>query len=216
MGSIDSALNGSASRAERKSKSPDFTVAGIDLAGVPRRPTGACLLRGCAVSTAIFFEDREILDFIRKGKADLVAIDAPLNLPPGRRSIEDRNGAHYRPCDLELREHKIPFFPITLGPMRSLTVRGIQLRRRLEKDGFKVVEIYPGGAQDLWRIPRARHDLKKLRLGLSRLGLRGLRSDLSDHELDAATGALVGLFFLQGKAVVFGDFRSGAIIMPKP
>jgi hypothetical protein len=192
-----------------------FVVVGIDLAGVSRRPTGACSLREFESSTELLFEDRDILDYVRRSKPDLVAIDAPLNLPPGRRSIEDRNGAHFRPCDLELRRHKIPFFPITLGPMRALTVRGIGLRRLLEKEGFQVVEIYPGGAQDVWGIPRARHDLRKLRQGLIRLGVKGLAKDVSEHELDAVSGALVGVQFLKGKARVFGDFRTGAIIMPQ-
>jgi hypothetical protein len=192
-----------------------IVVVGIDLAGVSRRPTGACCLREYEASTALLFEDRDILEFIRRQKPDLVAIDAPLNLPPGRRSIEDRNGAHFRPCDLELRRHKIPFFPITLGPMRTLTVRGMALRRVLEKEGLQVVEIYPGGAQDVWGIPRARHDLRKLRRGLLRLGVKGLAKDVSDHELDAVSGALVGVQFLKGEALVFGDFRTGAIIMPR-
>jgi len=191
-----------------------FVVVGIDLAGVSHRPTGACSLREFEASTALLYEDRDILDFVRRQKPDLVAIDAPLNLPPGRRSIEDKNGAHFRPCDLELRRQKIPFFPITLGPMRVLTVRGIALRRLLEKEGFQVIEIYPGGAQDVWGIPRARHDLRKLRRGLLRLGVKGLAKDVSEHELDAASGALVGFQFLKGEARVFGDFKSGAIIMP--
>jgi len=192
-----------------------FVVVGLDLAGISRRPTGACSLREFESSTELLFEDRDILDYVRRSKPELVAIDAPLNLPPGRRSIEDRNGAHFRPCDLELRRQKIPFFPITLGPMRALTVRGIGLRRLLEKEGFRVVEIYPGGAQDVWGIPRARHNLRKLRQGLIRLGVKGLAKDISEHELDAVSGALVGIHFLKGKARVFGDFRTGAIIMPR-
>ncbi len=87
--------------------------------------------------------------------------------------------------------------------------------RRLETQGFRVIEIYPGGAQDIWRIPRAKLSLPGLRRGLTRLGIKGLTREASDHELDAATGALVGLLFLQGKAEVLGDFRSGAIIMPQ-
>jgi predicted nuclease with RNAse H fold len=99
--------------------------------------------------------------------------------------------------------------------MRALTVRGIALRRLLEKEGLQVVEIYPGGAQDVWGIPRARHDLRKLRRGLIRLGVKGLAKDVSEHELDAVSGALVGLQFLKGEARVFGDFRTGAILMPR-
>jgi predicted nuclease with RNAse H fold len=195
-----------------KKKRP--VVLGIDLAGVPHRPTGICLLEDGRARTTLLYDDREILNYARESKPVLIAIDAPLNLPPGRRSMSHRNGSHYRPCDLELRRRKIPFFPITLGPMRKLTQRGIRLKRRLEVEGFRVVEIYPGGAQDIWRIPRAKRSLEGLRRGLARRGIKGLTRLASDHELDAATGAQVGLLFLTGKAEVLGDFASGAIIMP--
>ncbi len=189
-------------------------VLGVDLAGVPHRPTGICLLEDGCARTTLLYEDREILDYARESKPVLIAIDAPLNLPPGRRSMSDRNGSHYRPCDLELRRRKIPFFPITLGPMRKLTERGIRLKRRLEAEGFRVVEIYPGGAQDAWTIPRAKRNKEGLRRCLSRRGIKGLTRSASDHELDAATGALVGWLYLLGKAEVLGDFQSGAIILP--
>jgi predicted nuclease with RNAse H fold len=191
-------------------------VVGIDLAGSPRRPTGACLLRGGAAETRLLYSDAEIADFVGTARPALVAVDAPLNLPPGRRSMDDRNGEHYRPCDLELRRRGIPFFPITLGPMRGLTARGIDLRRRLEERGIPVVEIYPGGAQDVWGIPRAKRDRAGLRRGLRKLGITGLGGSASDHELDAASGALVGRLFLEGRAEVFGDFETGAIVMPRP
>jgi predicted nuclease with RNAse H fold len=174
-----------------------------------------CVLRGWEANTFLSYLDSEILECTEREKPDLIAIDAPLNLPPGRKSIEDRNGEHYRICDLELRERKIPFFPITLGPMRALTVRGIEIREELEKREFRVAEMYPGGAQDIWGIPRARRDLPGLTRGLQRLGIRGLKKDISDHELDAATGALVGRLFLQNKAEVYGNFAEGAILMPK-
>ena len=193
-----------------------LTVVGLDLAGAPGRPTGFCFLRGLDSETRDLFSDAEILAAVAAAAPDLVAIDAPLHLPPGRASIHERNDRHYRPCDLELRRRKIPFFPITLGPMRVLTVRGMRLREELERRGHRTVEMYPGGAQDVWGIPRARRDRRGLRRGLGRLGIRGLRTDASDHELDAATGALVGRLFLQGRAEVLGDFRTGAILLPRP
>lgn len=193
----------------------ELCVLGVDLAGVSHRPTGMCVLCGLEANTFLCYSDSEILECAEKEDPDLIAIDAPLSLPPGRQSIEDRNGEHYRICDQELRKRKIPFFPITLGPMRVLTVRGIKLRGEMEKRGFRVTEIYPGGAQDIWGIPRARRDLLGLKKGLRSLGIKGLKKDISDHELDAATGALVGLRFLQGKAGIFGNFAEGAILMPK-
>jgi predicted nuclease with RNAse H fold len=189
-------------------------IVGLDLAGSPRRPTGFCLLRGLEAETRHLCSDEEILAALVEADPVLVAIDAPLHLPPGRSSIHERNDSHYRPCDLELRKRKIPFFPITLGPMRGLTERGMRLRAELEKQGIRTIEIYPGGAQDIWGIPRAGRDRRGLRRGLVKLGLKRLRTDCSDHELDAATGALVGLLFLQGRAEVYGDFDSGAIVMP--
>jgi len=197
-----------------KNLKKDIRVVGIDLAGVPHRPTGACVLNGLRAATALLGTDEEIEAFVEKYAPDLVVIDAPLHLPPGRTSIEDRNGSHYRLCDLELRRRGIPFFPITLGPMRTLTVRGIQLKRALEGRGHRVLEMYPGGAQDVWGIPRAARSLPGLKRGLERLGLAGLKKSATDHELDAATGALVGLLFLRGAAEVYGDYETGAILMP--
>lgn len=192
-----------------------FTVVGVDLAGVPHRPTGMCILKEWDAQTMLTYTDDDILSVIDREKPNLVTVDAPLALPPGRKSIHQRNGQHFRPCDLELRRKKIPFFPITLGPMRGLTERGLALKNVIEKKGFQIVEIYPGGAQDIWGIPRVKHDMQRLREGLGRLGIKGLREDCSDHELDAATAALVGRLYLQGKAEIYGDFSSGAIIMPR-
>jgi predicted nuclease with RNAse H fold len=190
-------------------------VLGLDLAGSQARPTGACLLSGGHAATRVLLSDAEILAYIKESCLGLVAIDAPLALPPGRSSIHERNGSHYRPCDLELRRRKIPFFPITLGPMRGLTERGMALAAAIGRSGIRTIEIYPGGAQDVWGIPRAARDFDGLLRGLRRLGLRGLRKSATDHELDAATGALVGRLFLEGKAEVYGDFGSGAIVMPR-
>jgi len=190
-------------------------VLGLDLAGSPRRPTGACRLAEGLARTRLLYEDDEILSFVLEERPALVAIDAPLKLPPGRRSIHDRNDSHYRVCDIELRRRKIPFFPITLGPMRGLTERGMLLALKIEKLGIRVIEIYPGGAQDVWGIPRAARDSEALRRGLRTLGVKGLRKTASDHELDAASGALVGYLFLRGAAEVYGNFPEGAIVMPK-
>jgi len=190
-------------------------IVGIDLAGVAHRPTGICLLKGLNAETAILFSDEEILSYIQQTEPVLAAIDAPLTLPPGRKAIDEKGRFHFRPCDEELRRRKIPFFPITLGPMRSLTSRGIRLQSLISAEGVRVIEIYPGGAQDIWGIPRAKKSLRELRKGLSRLGIVGLKKESSAHELDAASGAYVGYLFLQGKAEIYGHFSTGAIIMPR-
>ena len=144
----------------------------------------------------------------------VVAIDAPLSLPAGRKSIEQRTNVHLRECDKELLKRGIKFFPVTLGPMRKLTSRGIILRRIFEDKHFKVIEVYPGGAQDVLRIPRKQQGLRRLRAGLEESGIKGLNDGMNDHELDAVTCALVGKLFLEGKTVTYGARRQ-AIVMPR-
>jgi predicted nuclease with RNAse H fold len=162
----------------------------------------------------------------RKVRPQLITIDAPLSLPPGRKDIHDRNGEHYRPCDRELLARGIRFFPITLGGMRKLTERGMWLKAAMEADGFSVVEGFPGGAQDVLGLPRKQHDLEGLRDGLRRLGLKGIRDDATHDELDAVTAAYTGRLLLRGEAEVLGNGEVGklgnwdtgsceGIVMPK-
>ena len=108
----------------------------------------------------------------------------------------------------------IRFFPLTLGPMRKLTERGMRLKRILEAENFVALEAYPGGAQDVLGIHRKQKGLEKLKAGLDNLGLKRWSNLMSDHELDAVTCAYVGKLFLEGNAVVYGSPEDG-IIMPK-
>jgi len=190
-----------------------MSVIGLDLAGVETRPSGLCILTGMNAETFLVSMDKEILDKIKENNPKVVAIDAPLSLPTGRKSIEQRTNVHLRECDKELLRRGIKFFPITLGPMRQLTSRGISLRKTLENKHFTVIEVYPGGAQDILGIPRKQEGLVKLRVGLERMGIKGLNSRMSDHELDAVTCAFVGKLWLEGKAITYGTPEQG-IVMP--
>lgn len=190
-------------------------VVGVDLAGSPKRNTGISTLnKDNITSCTILHADEEITDYVEKENPVLIAIDAPLNLPPGRKTIEDKNGEHFRPCDRELLRRGIRFFPITLGPMRLLTKRGIHLKRILTRRGYPVIEVYPGAAQDIWHTGRKQDGLSKLRKGLEKLGVKGLNKKMNGDELDAVTAALVGQLFLRGEAEVLGDFKRGAIVIP--
>lgn len=110
---------------------------------------------------------------MKKARPVLVPIDAPLSLPNGRLTIHDRSGDHLRECDRALLRYGIRFFPVTLGPMRMLTERGLALKAKLNAMRYQTVECYPGAAQDLWGIPRQHHDRLGLLTGLRKLGLRG-------------------------------------------
>jgi uncharacterized protein len=193
-------------------------VLGLDLAGSPRRPTGFCVLRGRRVTVGHLFGDDEIFATVETAAPRLIAIDAPLALPAGRCCLLNTcacaGTTHFRVSDYELRRLGIRFFPITLGPMRQLTQRGMQLKAALEDRGCTVIETYPGAAQDIWGIPRQR-DVAGLRRGLSRFRLQGLnRSERSPHVLDAVTCALVGELYLGGGALSIGSPEEALMILP--
>jgi hypothetical protein len=221
-------------------ESDNMAVVGLDLAGVETSPTGFCVLKRLRAKTFHVYRDEEIVHRIEEIRPQVVAVDAPLSLPAGRRSIEERKSNHLRDCDKELLRRKIRFFPVTLGPMRKLTSRGIKLKKDLEGKRFQMIEVYPGGAQDVLGIPRKQSGIRNLREGLEKLKIKGLTDQMSHHELDAVTCAYVGkLFlevvdtllllafcrrrvtcayvgklFLEGKSIVYGTPEQ-AIIMPE-
>ncbi|MFZ4591302.1 MAG: DUF429 domain-containing protein [Ignavibacteria bacterium] len=191
-------------------------VVGIDLAGSPKRDTGICLMHNKKiVKYATLHEDKEIIAFVKESNPQIIGIDAPLSLPPGRKSLEDNNGIHLRECDRELTKRKIRFFPITLGPMRMLTLRGLYLKKRFKRLGFDSIEIYPGATQDIFGIPRKQYSMEGLLKGLERLGIKGLNPEMTHDELDAVTGGFTAYLYLKGKAEILGTLKAGAIIIPK-
>ena len=192
-------------------KSTPLVVVGIDLAGSPKRPTGLCVLRNLTAETRVAFSDDDIIAFVNEAHPALVPIDAPLSLPNGRLTIHDRSGEHLRECDRALLLRGIRFFPVTLGPMRMLTERGLALKRQLVQLGYKAVECFPGAAQDLWGIPRQHRDRLGLLFGLRKLGVRGLKKTATSDELDAATAALAGRWFILGQGLMLGG-DSGILI----
>jgi predicted nuclease with RNAse H fold len=132
---------------------------GIDLAGVEPRPTGFCVLdEKLNAQTCVLHSGKQIIDMIEQVSPDMVSIDAPLALPKDRPTLSARyrNRSHLRECDQVLLKMGIRFFPVTLGPMRKLTRRGIKLRKILENKGFRVIESYPGGSsRHAWDAEKA-------------------------------------------------------------
>lgn len=196
---------------------PGRTVLGVDLAGSPARPTGLCLWSdGDPPRTRVVRSDAELLVGVVDARPDVVSVDAPLGLPRGRASLEVPGPPHLRRCDRALLAMGIRFFPVTLGPMRLLTARGIGLARALRARGLTVIEGYPGGAQDLLGLPRKGRDPQPLRSALLRVGVRGdvARASISHDELDAVTCAIIGRAFLAGDFLAFGDPAEGLMVLP--
>lgn len=193
-----------------------MNVVGLDLAGSPNRDTGFCLLHRLLCSTSVLHTDEEIISETRMADPDVVSIDAPLFLPKGRKSLEQRGPPHLRVCDKELLRMKIRFFPISLGPMRMLTERGMRLRKIFEDDGLKVIEGYPGAVQDLLGMPRKQAGLEELRQALMDFGVSGgiKKKGITGDELDAVTCAILGKMYLDGNFQAIGVEEEGFMILP--
>ncbi|MFN7105975.1 MAG: DUF429 domain-containing protein, partial [Pyrobaculum sp.] len=113
--------------------------------------------------------------------AAVVAIDAPLSLPPGGRGLRD--------VERELRRLGYRLLPPLMGPMRKLTERGIRLSKMF---AVEVIEVHPSTslkAMGLTRGDVARH-----------YGVE------SRDVIDAIAAALTALTYLEGNYVRFGPF----------
>jgi predicted nuclease with RNAse H fold len=198
-------------------------IIGIDLAGVDKKTTGfAVLKRGMKVETKPLHTDEEIIEATLKANPDLVTIDAPLGLPKGRCCIEYNckcvKFGYTRQCERELYKMHIRVFPCGFAGMQKLTKRGIRLRKFFEAKGFKVIETYPGSAQDLLGIPRKGDNHKPLQRALIKHGFKGdvARKDITHDELDAITSALVGHLYLENKTLALGIKEESQIITAMP
>jgi predicted nuclease with RNAse H fold len=193
-------------------------IVGLDLAGSEKRTTGFCYMsENLKCETFPLHTDREVRDATISARQDIISIDAPLCLPKGRKSLEQRGPPHLRECDRALLKMHIRFFPITLGPMRKLTARGIMFKKLFEKKGFRVIESFPGSAQDILGMPRKQKGLEKLRRALIKYGMKGdvRKKEITNDELDGITCAIVGLKYLQNDYTAIGDPSEGYMIIPK-
>jgi histidinol phosphatase-like PHP family hydrolase/predicted nuclease with RNAse H fold/dephospho-CoA kinase len=191
-------------------------VVGIDLTAGDKA-TGVAVLDGSRVETCSLFSDDEILTYVRKHRPKIVSIDSPLGLPGGRDKIDPKAGI-VRVAEHDLASVGIPAYPALIDSMEKLTLRGIRLRRAIEQFPRppRVIESYPGAAQDILCIPRKQKGLELLREGLQRLGLKGpgLKTR-SDDEMDAITSAIVGRYFESGSFEPMGIPSEAQLIIPK-
>lgn len=167
-----------------------------------RRSGVACLDDDSCVLTERLKSDLNIEDFVLDMAPDLVSIDSPLSLPEDPKKI-------YRDCELELKRRGIGVYWCLLPSMKSLTMRGISLAKRLRALSFPVIESYPGAAQDILNMPRKNKGIKELAAALARYGIVG-NLDVTHDELDAITAAIVGILYLGGNYEALG-----CLILPK-
>ena len=189
-------------------------IVGIDLTGSERRATGWSLMDGPAATTKSIITDVDLIKETLAAKPDLVSIDSPLSLPEG---YGNPGVPIYRKCELALKRMGISVFWCLLPSMQMLTRRGIRLATELRSTGCKVIESYPGAAQDILGIPRKKASLLELKWGLSRAGITGdfVTAHITHDEVDAITSALVGLFYLADDYIALGTAAEDYLIVPR-
>ena len=111
-----------------------------------------------------------MLQAIHDAQPDVVAIDSPLALPKGRccADLSCACAVHgiVRAADRAVSRMGYRPFWTLLPSMVNLTLRSIRLRETLESSGIKVIEVYPGAAQDRLGLPRKQRGEDALLQGL--------------------------------------------------
>jgi len=181
-------------------------IIGIDLAGVPKNPTGWASWKNKVVSTCHLYEDKEILEQLTKIKPVLVAIDAPLSLP--------KEGA-MRKSDREMYRRGYPVFPPRFPAMEKLTLRARKITQQIKRGESHIIEVHPTSTRKALKMPTK--DWREIQSIFVQLGLEGdLKTRvLTSHEIDAVTAALTGYLHLQGKTELIGNEEEGYIVVPK-
>lgn len=178
-------------------------IIGIDLAGVPKNPTGWASWKNKMISTCHLYENGEILEQLTKIKPALVAIDAPLS-PPKVGTM--------RKADREMYRRGYPVFPPRFPAMEQLTLRARKITQQIKRGELDIIEVHPTSTRKALKMPAK--DWKEIQSIFIQLGLEGnLKTRvLTPHEIDAVTATLTGHLYIQGKTELIGDRKEGYII----
>ncbi|KAA0002125.1 MAG: DUF429 domain-containing protein [Thermoplasmata archaeon] len=164
---------------------PPHRVMGIDLAALPKNPTGLCTI-GKTISLSTVYGDQEILSYVHRMAPDMVAVDAPL--------MEE---IRVREADRLLKKYGA--MPPTMPSMALLTERARRIVTRLKAP---VIEVFPTASAKILGIYE-----KNWRSMAEKIGIPAQNK----HELDAYLAAYTAYLFTIGKAEKVG----GAVVIPK-
>jgi predicted nuclease with RNAse H fold len=180
-------------------------IIGIDLAGVPKNPTGWASWKNKMISTCHLYKNKEILEQLTKIKPVLVAIDAPLSLP---------KEGNIRKSDREMHRRGYPVFPPRFPAMEKLTLRAMEITQQIKREESHIIEVHPTSTRKALKM--SAKNWKQIQSIFIQLGLEGdLKARvLTPHEIDAVTAALTGYLHLRGKTELVGNEEEGYIVIP--
>jgi predicted nuclease with RNAse H fold len=197
---------------------------GIDLAGVPHRPTGVAILRDARLDVlTTVAADAEILAHCRRaGRRGTIAINAPLTRPRGRCCLDDEcpcrhdPGTRSRQLERDLARLGVPTLATAL--IKVLARRGAGLAGALRSLGHEPLEVYPFATLRLLGLPCAAKRTPAGRRAIHR-ALKPLVPGLdhpraTEHELDAIVCALTALLWRLGGTRPIGAPDEGLMTIP--
>jgi len=158
---------------------------GIDLAALPKNPTGVCTI-GETISLSTVYGDREIFSYVHRMAPDMVAVDAPL-----------MKTIRVREADRLLKKYGA--MPPTMSSMALLTKRAQRIVAQLK---IPVIEVFPTASAKILGIYE-----KNWRSTADKIGVPAKNK----HELDAYLAAYTAYLFTIGKTEKIG----GAVVIPK-
>jgi predicted nuclease with RNAse H fold len=170
-------------------------VAGVDLRGSGRKPSGIAILHDKGLYINRLYSDEEILRRLLEFNVKIVAVDSPL-----------AHSSSFRHVDKTMIKLGLRVLPPGWRGMRMLVERGIKLASSLSSLGILVLETHPRSA------------LKTSRCGnlgelASKMGVPQ-PSGLSRDEEDALIAAFVSLKFLQGEVIEVEGVDGRIFLLP--
>ncbi len=202
---------------------------GIDLSGQAANPSAWALLDSEPRLRAWgLAHDDELVALTREHRPVAIAIDAPLSLPRGLHCLEESCPCQPssllagRVAERALSRQGIPSYYVTKRTfIKEMVYRGIDLRRTLEGQGHRVIEVYPYASKvALWGkdLPKKQTQVGRLFLA-ERLAERVAGIEISTlpshHLLDALVAAYTACLEWQAQAEMVGDAEEGAICVPR-
>ncbi len=167
---------------------------GLDLAGKENKQSGFGLISfGELVDYGLLFSNKQIMSYIERVNPDIVAIDAPFNMP---------KKGNLRDCDKTMKQIGLSPLPPTLPGMRILVERARILVKWLNDRGIKAIEVFPAGAlRFLGYEKKPRNNAQRVKIIrdiIKSIGLKSKRNiyKLSPDAFDGIICAITGLAFL--------------------
>ncbi|ADY00587.1 hypothetical protein VMUT_0374 [Vulcanisaeta moutnovskia 768-28] len=175
---------------------------GIDLALPNRRRTGfgSLNINEHTYYVSTLSTEEEIINSVLQQDSSLVCIDAPLGFP--------KYGIN-RLIEIKARRLGLRLIPPLLGPMRQLTMYGIEISGKLTQLGIRVLEVHPSSTLKV--LGMSRQDF----INFITLRLRGplIRNE---HEVDALVSAFTCLLHDHGcTEELLGYEGEGSLIIPR-